>query len=110
MGGRMMTLKESAKSVRTHEQEARAGREGKRGPRRDRSSFRVRDRVMRVEDRRLGTVRGVLGADLYVVRWQDDDTKEQVKGARLTSCFTTQTTGFVPKGAERAEINEETTA
>lgn len=108
MGGRMQMSEAVVLVAIAHEQEARARREAKRAPRR--AGFQVSNRVMRLEDRRLGTVRGVLGAGIYVVRWLDDDTKEQVEGSRLVSRFTTQTTGFVPKGAERAEINEETAA
>ncbi len=108
MGGRMTTLKESRKSVETYQADQRLAKGSRR--RRSQSEFSVGNRVMRVEDRRLGTIRGVIGGEVYVVRWVDDDTREQVEGSRLVSRFTTQTTGFTPKGAERAEITEETAA
>lgn len=110
MGGRMSTLKESKKSVETYQADQRARRSSKGGPRRKAAGFSVNDRVMDLAEHRPATVRGVLGGDIYVIRYVDDETKAQVAGSRLTSRFTTQTVGFVPKGAERAEITEESAA
>lgn len=106
----MQTLKESKRSVETYQADQRLAKDSRRVQRRERSEYSVGARVMRLEDRRLGTVRGVIGGETYVVRWVDDDTRDQVEGSRLVSRFTTQTTGFVPKGAERVEINEEKAA
>lgn len=105
MGGRMQTLKESRRSVAMHAQDADDARRGRRVQQRERSQFRVNDFVM--VGRRAGQVRGVLGGEIYVVKFTDNEERAQVAGAGMVRRFTSQTVGFVPKGAERAEIIEE---
>lgn len=79
-------------------------RRGRQVQKRERSEFRVNDRVM--VGRRPATVRGVLGGEVYVVKFVDDDSRAEVNGAGMTSRFTSQTSGFVPGRTERTDIEE----
>lgn len=103
MGGRMTTLAASQASVESHRQDTEDARRSKRV--RERQAFRVNDFVM--VGRRAGQVRGLLGGEIYVVKFTDNGERAQVAGAGMVRRFTSQTSGFVPKGAERAEITEE---
>ena len=102
MGGRMVTLRESQASVEVHRQDAEDARRSKQV--RERQAFRVNDFVM--VGRRAAQVRGVLGGEEYVVRFADDESRVRVSGAEMVRRFTSQTTGFAAKPAERAEITE----
>lgn len=100
MGGRMVTLRESRASVEVHRQDADDARRSKRV--RERQAFRVNDFVM--VGRRAGQVRGLLGGEIYVVKFTDNEERAQVAGSEMVRRFTTQTVGFVPKGAEREAV------
>jgi hypothetical protein len=105
MGGRMTTLKESQKSVAVYQSEQAAKRDAKR--QKVMSQFAVADRVMSVDGRRLGTVRGVLGGESYVVRFLDTEKNEQVDGAGLLRRFTAQSTSYAAEKPQREEVSVE---